>query len=688
MKTMNRYSYFKSTVLPLVLIILISQSCTSYVDVDFVGGSSNLYLSKDDPSNLQLVDSLNMNIGESVNLYAIYSSNKKKYSNIPVKWSLINNIGILTMSSESKAHFSAQTLGVGFIEIKDADVTKRISITVSAIPDSSPVTSDLIPFSFDEDTEQIITLSYTDLDSDLATNCSISNLNNITETSTCSCDGGGVCTVGVTGISNYYGVASFKYTVTANSATSNTSTANLNINNVDDSPVVSGISPVSFNEDSESIVSLAYTDADGDVATACSVGSVSEIVITTPCSCLNGTCTVGVTGTSNYYGAASFNYTVTTNSAVSNLASASLMINSVDDAPISLDINPPSFNQDTQEIITLSYNDADGDNATNCSVSNLSYITETQACACSLGVCSVGVTGVGGYSGVASFDFVVTAKSVGSNISTVSLTINSTSALNCPTGFVAVDGNGLLGTKDFCVMKFEAKNNAGTPESVASGTPWVGINATVAQSKCESMTESGFSGTFTLIENSEWMTIARDIENHVSNWSSGSVGIGHIPRGHSDASPSKALEVTNTLDPYNGTGNSSGEAPGSGWEQKRTHTLSNGSVVWDLAGNVLEWTDWDSGNAGFSLGPVDESSGVKQLSVNPTGSLKNDDYKPNNDSYNTSNSFGVWYGGSGGATLRGGLWASNLIAGVFMVNLNFDASTSALDKGFRCVYRP
>ncbi len=74
--------------------------------------------------------------------------------------------------------------------------------------------------------------------------------------------------------------------------------------------------------------------------------------------------------------------------------------------------------------------------------------------------------------------------------------------------------------------------------------------------------------------------------------------------------------------------------------------------------------------------------------MNPTGSLNNDVSKPINDSYNTSNSFGVWYGGSGGATLRGGLWASNLIAGVFMVNLNFDASTSALDKGFRCVYRP
>ena len=28
------------------------------------------------------------------------------------------------------------------------------------------------------------------------------------------------------------------------------------------------------------------------------------------------------------------------------------------------------------------------------------------------------------------------------------------------------------------------------------------------------------------------------------------------------------------------------------WVPKRTHTLSNGEVIWDMAGNVWEWTSY------------------------------------------------------------------------------------------------
>lgn len=498
MISMKRLLSSKLTILNATLLMLLLQSCTSHIDVDLNSSGdipilSSLFLSKDDPVNVQLIDSLNMNIGESVDLYAIYSNDNKNYSNIPVRWSLINNIGILSVSSGSMAQFNAQTLGVGYIEIEDNDITKRITIAVSAAPDNAPVT---------------------------------------------------------------------------------------------------------------------------------------------------------------------------------------------------LNITPASFDQDTQEIITLSYTDADGDQATTCSISSLSNITETQACACAAGTCTVGVTGTAAYSGAASFDFTVTANSVVSNISTATLTIDST-GLSCPAGFVAVDGNGVLGTTDFCVMQFEAKQVSGTPISQASGTPWVNISATTAQSECESITEGGFLGTFSLISNPEWMTIARDIENYAPNWSGGSVGSGHIPRGHSDNSPSNALAVTDTLDPYDGTGNNSGETPGSGWEQKRTHTLSNGSVIWDLAGNVWEWTDWDAGSAGFTTGPTDEAASVFQLSVNPTGSLTADDYKPDNDTYNsTNNSFGVWSGGSGGAALRGGGWGNFTNAGAFALILVYSPSSSDSSFGFRCVYHP
>lgn len=366
-----------------------------------------------------------------------------------------------------------------------------------------------------------------------------------------------------------------------------------------------------------------------------------------------------------------------------------------DNAPLVVNSTSANGREDTESIITLSYTDSDGDLATNCAVSNLSNITASTPCSCDgSGVCTVGVTGTRGYFGAASFDYTVTANSQVSNTATLSYTIDSVS-ISCPTGFVAVDGNGLLGTNDFCVMKYEAKcasdcnNLTDLPVSQATRTPWVNIDADQAQARCEAMSEEGFRGTFSLISNPEWMTIARDIENTAINWSSGSIGEGHIPRGHSDLSPYNALAVTDTLDPYDGTENNSGQAAGEGWEQKRTHTLSNESEIWDLAGNVQEWTDWDSDSSGFTVGPKDEIQERFELSINPTGSLLLDDYKPNNDSYDsTNNSFGVWYGGPHGAALRGGMWANLSNAGVFTLNLTTPPFISDQQFGFRCTYRP
>ena len=159
--------------------------------------------------------------------------------------------------------------------------------------------------------------------------------------------------------------------------------------------------------------------------------------------------------------------------------------------------------------------------------------------------------------------------------------------------------------------------------------------------------------------------------------------------GHSDNSPSVALSVTNTTDPYDQTGNNSGQAAGSGWEQRRRHTLSNGQTIWDFSGNVWEWVDWSLGGA-LTSGPTSCSS-AEFPSVS-CGALSAAEYMPGNPggapaaNYNRDYGLGYFYGGSGGAALRGGYWDAGTNTGAFTLVLYSGPSFTSF--GFRCVFRP
>ena len=181
----------------------------------------------------------------------------------------------------------------------------------------------------------------------------------------------------------------------------------------------------------------------------------------------------------------------------------------------------------------------------------------------------------------------------------------------CPEGFILVPGNFLYGTTNgnsmgFCVAKYEMKADKDgdgigdlasnypdvsniyniwnfnkdsniTLVSTPEGSPIAYIKQTEAITACESI--GGH-----LITNNEWMTLARNIELVPSNWSGGVVGNGYIYSGHNDGTPGVALEASVDTNGYTVTGQSSGN-------QRRTLTLTNGEVIWDLAGNVWEWTN-------------------------------------------------------------------------------------------------
>lgn len=153
---------------------------------------------------------------------------------------------------------------------------------------------------------------------------------------------------------------------------------------------------------------------------------------------------------------------------------------------------------------------------------------------------------------------------------------------NCPSGFVLVPGSATYGTSSFCIAKYEAKNAGGNvPISQAAGLPWMNISQIDATTYSANV--AGCTGCH-LITEAEWLTAAQNVINVGSNWSSGTVGAGYIYSGHNDSAPVAILAAdTNDSNGYFGETNVGGN-------QRRTLTLSNGNVIWDMSGNVQDWT--------------------------------------------------------------------------------------------------
>ena len=262
----------------------------------------------------------------------------------------------------------------------------------------------------------------------------------------------------------------------------------------------------------------------------------------------------------------------------------------------------------------------------------------------------------------------------------------------CPSGFIPVPGETSLGTPDFCVAKYEMRNDgSGNAVSQAGGTPYVEINPNDAFTKCSNMSEAGFeSGTFTMITNPEWMTIARNIEQVASNWSGGSMGSGTLARGWSPNSVygdswtnTAAASSAGSSCLYNSAVNAC--ASSGNHLYRRTLVLSNSEEIWDFSGNVLEWVDWDV-TGSFTSGPINCPASWNEFSTS-CAALSDGDYKPAGG-FTSAQGTGWWLGGGGGAMLRGGYWNDGWYAGAFALLLNSDVSSSHAFTGFRCVYRP
>lgn len=194
---------------------------------------------------------------------------------------------------------------------------KRLNISVTNI-DAAPVSASSTSGSLTEDSTSTLILSYTDVDSDKATACTISNLNaNLTITSACSCNALGVCSVGIRPVLNYNTepvlpaaplpldvITYFDFTVTANSVVSNSSSYSGVVNPINDAPVVTNLA-FTFDEDDQNNATYvanfsltAATDVDnvGPFTYDRTTAPPAAVIIT---GCLDGTSSLACTATIN-----------------------------------------------------------------------------------------------------------------------------------------------------------------------------------------------------------------------------------------------------------------------------------------------------------------------------------------------------------------------------------------------------
>ena len=262
--------------------------------------------------------------------------------------------------------------------------------------------------------------------------------------------------------------------------------------------------------------------------------------------------------------------------------------------------------------------------------------------------------------------------------------------------WILVPGNSDYGTNDFCVMKYEAKcsladgqtctasMNTESPNSTASNTPWVSINQQDASTECTSLGKG-----FHLITNDEWMTIATNVANVASNWSNGTVGDAQLNNGHSDSDPNEACAASSD-DSLNvvETDCTNQNSANDDFSERRTHTLSNGKIIWDLAGNVREWTSYfndkekPSPNASSwyeYTQPIVGTSTMLLTDLIPQIAIDN--------SWNQTKLIGRYYPGldtTGGALHRSGSWNNSGSSGVFNASLNSLPTSTNTSLGFRC----
>jgi len=290
------------------------------------------------------------------------------------------------------------------VQVSDGSLTDTITVNVTIQPVNDTPVANAQSVSTLENTAKSITLTGSDVDGDTLTYSVVAQPTHGTLSGTAP-------SLTYTPAANYHGSDSFTFKVNDGSVDSNIATVAITITAVNDAPVANGQS-VSTAEDTAKLITLSGSDADGDPLTY-------TVVMQPAHGVLAGTApNLTYTPAANYNGADSFTFKLNDGSVDSNIATVSITISPVNDAPIA-NGQSVSTAEDSAKAITLTGSDVDGNPLMYSIVSQPAHGTLSGSTP------NVTYTPAANYFGSDSFTFKANDGSVDSNIATVSINVTA-----------------------------------------------------------------------------------------------------------------------------------------------------------------------------------------------------------------------------------------------------------------------
>ncbi|MBS7229463.1 tandem-95 repeat protein, partial [Flavobacterium psychroterrae] len=366
----------------------------------------------------------------------------------------VNNLGVVTFTPVLNYNGTATPINYTVNDNNGAvSNIATISITVTSVNDNPVANSDTA--TTNEDTAVTINVTTNDSDVDGTIDVATVDLDPVTPgiQNTFTVTGQGTYTVNNLGVVtftpvlNYNGTATpINYTVNDNNgAVSNIATISITVTAVNDNPVANN-DTATTNEDTAVTINVTTNDSDVDgtidVATvdldAATPGIQNTFTVTGEGTyTVNNLGVVTFTPVLNYNGTATpINYTVNDNNgAVSNIATISITVTSVNDNPVAVN-DAITTNEDTAVTINVTTNDSDVDGTIDVATVDLDPATpgiQTTFTVTGQGTYTVNNLGVVTFTPVLNYNGTATPinytvndnNGAVSNIATISITVTS-----------------------------------------------------------------------------------------------------------------------------------------------------------------------------------------------------------------------------------------------------------------------